>query len=40
MANHIVSLGTDPPNKPQPSNFFWAPVTEEINKSPQADIKP
>ena len=40
MANLSVSLGTDPPNKPQPSNFFWAPGTEEINKSPQADIKP
>ena len=40
MANLSVSLGTDPPNKPQPSNFFWAPGAEEINKSPQADIKP
>ena len=40
MANHSVSLGTDPPNKPQPSNFFCAPGTEEINKFPQAYIKP
>ena len=34
-----VSLGTDPPSKPNSSNFFCPPGTENLNKSLQADKK-
>ena len=36
---HSVSLGTDPPSKPKPSNFFCATGPKKINKSPQVDKK-
>ena len=36
---HIVSVGTDPPGKPQISNFFCPPGPEKNNKSPQPDKK-
>ena len=36
---HSVSLGTDPPGKPKPSNFFCATGPKKINKSPQVDKK-
>ena len=36
---HSVSLGTDPPRKPQPSNFFCPPGPKKINKNPQVDKK-
>ena len=34
---HSVRLDTDPPSKPQPSNFFCARGPKKINKSPQVD---
>ena len=29
VMKHSVSLGTDPPSNPQPSNFFCPPGTEK-----------
>ena len=37
---HSASLCTDPPSKPQPSNFSVPQGTEKLNKLPQADKKP
>ena len=34
---HSVSLGADPPSKPQPINFFCPPGSKKINKSLQVD---
>ena len=32
---HSVSLGADPPSKPQPINFFCPTGPKKFNKSPQ-----
>ena len=35
---HGVSLGADPPSKPQPNNFFCPPDPKKINKAPLPQV--
>ena len=39
-SSHSISLGADPPGKPQPYNSSVATVTEKLNKSPRQTKSP